>query len=309
MQFGKGGQGGKGFGGPFGGPPAGGEQPGGEQGGGKKGKGKGKRDPEEFFKKWDTNLDGKLTEEEISKNDRFKAEWKTWDENKDSVITLDEYSKYLASRFGIGSNEKGERADGEKKGRKGDKGSAEPSVGRVEIEDIVNPEIIVHRTLGKLPDGMPKWFVELDTNKDNQVSLLEWLRASKTAAEFARIDRNDDGLLTIDEVYRHSRPSQTQLVSPTTSDEDEDEGEDEGEGEEGMEKTPKTETTSLGIINPAEILKIASAPNATPGVEVRVRGEKAWQGGGKMGDFKKGDFKKGDFKKGDFKKGKKNRGF
>src|SRR5262249_46139863 len=41
---------------------------------------------------------------------------------------------------------------------------------------------------------------DLDTDGDGQVSLEEWRAAGKSIEAFQRIDRNDDGILTPDEV-------------------------------------------------------------------------------------------------------------
>ena len=55
-------------------------------------------------------------------------------------------------------------------------------------------------TAAKLPPGLPAWFAQLDTDKDGQVGLYEWLAAKKPLAEFKAMDRNQDGFLTPDEV-------------------------------------------------------------------------------------------------------------
>ena len=56
---------------------------------------------------------------------------------------------------------------------------------------------------GKLPKGLPSWFDELDTNKDGQVALHEWRKGGRGLDEFAEIDRNDDGFITIEEALRY----------------------------------------------------------------------------------------------------------
>jgi hypothetical protein len=53
----------------------------------------------------------------------------------------------------------------------------------------------------KLPPGLPAWFAQLDTDKDGQIGLYEWLAAKKPLAEFQAMDRNGDGFLTPDEVF------------------------------------------------------------------------------------------------------------
>jgi len=53
---------------------------------------------------------------------------------------------------------------------------------------------------GTPPKGLPPWFEALDTNKDGQISLREWLAGGKTLEEFRKFDLNDDGLITAEEV-------------------------------------------------------------------------------------------------------------
>ena len=69
------------------------------------------------------------------------------------------------------------------------------------VEEAEGPAVMVYRA-GKLPPGLPAWFAELDRNRDGQVSLLEWQRGGKPFPEFRRMDRNDDGLLTVEELQR-----------------------------------------------------------------------------------------------------------
>jgi hypothetical protein len=53
---------------------------------------------------------------------------------------------------------------------------------------------------GKLPPGLPDWFRQLDKDGDGQIGLYEWRAGGRSLEEFARIDRNDDGFLTPEEV-------------------------------------------------------------------------------------------------------------
>ncbi len=58
---------------------------------------------------------------------------------------------------------------------------------------------------GKLPQGLPTWYDELDTDKDGQVSLFEWRKGGKDTKEFTEMDLNGDGLVTADEYLRFAR--------------------------------------------------------------------------------------------------------
>jgi hypothetical protein len=54
-----------------------------------------------------------------------------------------------------------------------------------------------------LPKEMPAWFKQLDTNHDAQIGLYEWKASGRSIAEFQRMDRNNDGFLTVDEVLSY----------------------------------------------------------------------------------------------------------
>ncbi|MCC6420417.1 MAG: hypothetical protein IT429_19445 [Gemmataceae bacterium] len=182
------------------GPPPGG-------GSSDKGKGPGGFDPEAFFKRYDANGDGFLNASEIGQTRRFKEEWQKWDANKDSMISLDEWKSYMNAmmeqRNQQGKDGKGnDRRDGDGKRDRNSPGA------RIEVDDLEENKVVVYRA-GKLPKELPSWFDEYDTNKDGQVSLMEWLKAGKTPAEYLKMDRNDDGLLTAEEVLRHQSPTQT----------------------------------------------------------------------------------------------------
>jgi hypothetical protein len=50
---------------------------------------------------------------------------------------------------------------------------------------------------------LPSWFHAIDTDHDGQIALHEWLAGGMNPAEFRNYDRDDDGFITPDELYRY----------------------------------------------------------------------------------------------------------
>ncbi len=53
----------------------------------------------------------------------------------------------------------------------------------------------------KLPEGLPGWFKDKDSNGDGQVAMHEYSRrwSDSTASKFVKLDKNDDGVITAGE--------------------------------------------------------------------------------------------------------------
>jgi Ca2+-binding EF-hand superfamily protein len=71
--------------------------------------------------------------------------------------------------------------------------------GFITAQEVLRKE----KKANRLPDGLPSWFQDLDTDEDGQISLREWLDGGKTLREFRTYDLNDDGLITAEEVLRY----------------------------------------------------------------------------------------------------------
>jgi Ca2+-binding EF-hand superfamily protein len=158
---------------------------------------------ENAFRRMDTDQDGLLQFEEMS--DRLRENWKEYDLNKDGAISLDEFKAYMADMAA-------QRAENGGFGR----GSLDglPGVdGRPPAEEIRKP--VVYRA-GQLPKNIPDWFEELDTDRDGQVGLYEWVKGGRSVEEFQRYDRNDDGFITVEEVMADLR-AQNRQPGDTTS--------------------------------------------------------------------------------------------
>jgi hypothetical protein len=74
--------------------------------------------------------------------------------------------------------------------------------GRDRKEEKKEPPVFAVR-YGKLPDGLPLWWNDYDTNKDGQIGLHEWRQANEPTAKFYEMDLDGDGLLTPDEYLRY----------------------------------------------------------------------------------------------------------
>ncbi|MCI0457850.1 MAG: EF-hand domain-containing protein [Gemmataceae bacterium] len=141
----------------------------------------------EEFRDRDRNRDGFLTPREAPSE--LRDELARWDSNRDEQIDFEEFKLHLQARARQRLEKALQRWDA-------------LNTLRVVVQETENPPVMVYRA-GQLPPLLPGWFEELDRNRDAQVSLLEWLRGSKSASEFRRLDRNDDGLLTAEELLHH----------------------------------------------------------------------------------------------------------
>jgi len=129
-----------------------------------------------LIRQYDKNKSGVLEKDEWSQMHR--SHW-TADRNRDAKITeqelVDWLEDYSRRRSDWGSSRHG-----------GSSGS----------ED--SPTYRLLTAIERLPDELPEWFTEKDANGDGQVTMAEyesdWTDAK--AAEFARLDPNNDGVIT-----------------------------------------------------------------------------------------------------------------
>src|SRR5947209_9862065 len=196
---------GRGFGGPPGGAPGG--SPAGDAQSGQGGRGD-KLSPEQIdrmaednFRKHDKNNTGQLEFDEMP--DNLKSSLSKYDTNRDGTISLEEYKPYYRDRIEakMADRPQGSADGGQSATPEGLPPAPEPASAQEEEKKAT-----VYRT-GKMPKELPAWFVEMDVDKDGQVGLWEWVRVRGPEAvdQFRAMDRNDDGLLTVDEVLSYTR--------------------------------------------------------------------------------------------------------
>jgi len=158
---------------------------------------------EDLFRQADRNKDGLLDYEEMS--DTVRAERDRWDTNRDGFIDAQEYKPYIVAWVA-------KREEDRNGGRKNDGGNNnnnnnQPNVVIVEQqpmqeEEEARPTVI---RAGKLPKETPLWFTSTDKDGDGQIMLYEWRTAGKVIREFQDMDRNGDGLLTVEETIWFAR--------------------------------------------------------------------------------------------------------
>jgi hypothetical protein len=131
------------------------------------------------FEQLDRDHNGVLSGDELPP--ALRAGRGKWDANHDGTVSKSEYRSYFAGRIREWQKEQ-------------DSGTGRDAV------DHVRPT--VYRA-GKLPPDLPDWFARLDADGDGQVALYEWRESGWSIEDFRKLDRNDDGFLTADEVVWH----------------------------------------------------------------------------------------------------------
>lgn len=158
------------------------------------------------FRRADSNGDGLMQINEMS--ERLRPIWQQFDLNKDGALDISEYKGYFRSAFQQEqSNNPGapQQPGAPQALPPTDVGSAVPDDDR---------KATVYRA-GKLPSNIPGWFEQLDFDRDGQVGIYEWVKSERQLDEFRGMDRNEDGLLTIDEVMVTVNRGSTPGTSPS----------------------------------------------------------------------------------------------
>jgi len=165
----------------------------------------------DMFKRLDANSDGFLTPEELQAagkmGSRLYDSREQYDLNKDGKIDVNEYIEYYKARMSQWGDKGGKgkgKGDGGDKGDKGSRVNWTRDIEEDKPKGIPDVKRIVYR-FGHLPKDLPKWYEELDKDKDGQVGLYEWKAAGREVAEFLAMDANGDGFVTVEEIYRYQK--------------------------------------------------------------------------------------------------------
>lgn len=146
-----------------------------------------------ILRKLDLNGDGLLGADEMP--EALRSERARWDTNRDGFIDQDEYWAYYQGRLQFLSEQVASGQIDLGLGLRGPNGGTVPLGGD-------KPRPTVARA-GRLPRGLPDWFLKLDTDGDAQIGLYEWKTSGRPLEEFHSMDRNGDGFVTTDEVLRY----------------------------------------------------------------------------------------------------------
>lgn len=145
-----------------------------------------------LFKQFDANKDGGLVKDECSPD--LKEHFDDADADHDGKISPTEYRDYLRVKVGVVIQLGPPPAP--------PPGAEAKPVPPPEPEE---PKLKVITDPSQFPKELPAWFRELDTDKDLQIGLYEWVAGKRPVAEFQEMDLNGDGLLEVGEYLRWAR--------------------------------------------------------------------------------------------------------
>jgi Ca2+-binding EF-hand superfamily protein len=157
---------------------------------------------EESFRRLDLNGDGVLDYNEMP--NELRSQRDQWDADGNGYIDLNEYKAYFRARMQQIVTDRSQAAW---------QSAGTPPVTPRAAAPVVDTRAKVYH-YDNLPKELPPWFKELDTNHDAQVALYEWKASGRPISEFLRMDRNNDGFLTVEEVLWYESQSAKGKANP-----------------------------------------------------------------------------------------------
>jgi hypothetical protein len=178
---------------------------------------------------YDLNQDGRLEPDEWR---AMRGKPESADLNHDGQITVEEFAQYVANYGGgrairlsiAGGDSLVQNTPRDPNVPAGDTVSGEPR-SPADVEPAVkNSTRDPRRDLkyfASLPAGVPRWFVDRDTDGDGQLTLSEFSPKllKSEIDDFNRYDQNGDGLLTVPEFLRAAKESKSDAPAGATSSE------------------------------------------------------------------------------------------
>jgi Ca2+-binding EF-hand superfamily protein len=149
-------------------------------------------DAERAFREGDKDRTRRLEESEMSET--LRSNLSKWDRDGDGKIDLEEYTAYYLARMAeVPAKAEASAVTG--------KPMATPTTPPSPFDDERPPVL----RYGKLPKGLPTWFVDWDTDQDGQIGLYEWRKAGQSIEEFTKFDLNGDGFIEASEWFKWSK--------------------------------------------------------------------------------------------------------
>ncbi|MEC7565281.1 MAG: hypothetical protein VX738_06310 [Planctomycetota bacterium] len=147
-----------------------------------------------ILQRYDSNKSGVIEKDEWK---NFRSDPSAADTNKDNKITKDELGKWMSSRFSQSRGGEGQ-SGGAGSSRGGSRGSSGGNSGGSGEDVAGNGSYRFRLPQEGLPEGLPKWYRDRDTNRDGQIAMSEYTGewTEKTLAEYYAYDANRDGIVT-----------------------------------------------------------------------------------------------------------------
>ena len=152
------------------------------------------RQAQETFNRYDRNKNGFIDQDELSS--RWSGNPMDFDQNRDGRLSVSELAvRYARRRI----DDEGRRDS--RDNRRSQQRPSTPSPDDLIVKDRFEGKVSYKRAEPKLPDGLPGWFAERDTNNDGQVRMSEYATDwnDDVVTQFYEFDRNFDGVITPEE--------------------------------------------------------------------------------------------------------------